>query len=101
MRFALIVILMTLPFYGKAQEYKKLRLAIGTGYGNVHSDYTSDNNTGNTLIFLEPSFRLSDRSSLGVRLEAVGPFIGGGKSVASYGLNGQYYLVRYSGENYR
>ena len=70
-----------------AQEYKKLRIGLGTGYANVGQEYTGSKNGSQILFYVEPSFRLNDKMSVGCRFE-----ITPGKSVASYTINGQYYL---------
>ena len=79
-----------------AQEYKKLRVGVGTGYANVVQEYIGYKNVNQVLFYLEPSFRLNDEISVGVRLE-----ITPGKSVASYTINGQYYWIRKSKSDLR
>jgi len=90
MKFVFFVI-MFCSVICNAQEYKKLRVAIGTGYASVGQEYREYSNGGQVLFFLEPSFRLNDKVSVGCRLE-VTP----GKTVASYTFNGQCYWVKKS-----
>ena len=73
-----------------AKEYKKLRVACGFGYtfSNGLSDF-------GLLIYLEPSYRLKDNLSVGLRLESAGlgfQFLSEYIHGASYTLNGQYYF---------
>jgi hypothetical protein len=84
MKFAFLILLCSTLC--SAQEYKKFRVGIGSGYANVRQEYTGEKNGSQVLFFAEPSFRLNDKVRVGCRLE-----ITHGKSVASYTINGQYY----------
>jgi len=79
-----------------AQTYKKLRIGIGSGYANVEQEYKEYENRDQVLFYLEPSFRLNDKISVGGRLE-----ITPGKSVASYTINVQYYWMKKSMADFR
>ncbi|MFY8036369.1 MAG: hypothetical protein ACOVMQ_04325 [Cyclobacteriaceae bacterium] len=91
----LLLIILGLGTSAFSQEYKKLRLLLGLGIGSIGSSgpiYSSMNDAGIILIFAEPSYRISQRFNLGLRLEAGGHVIGGGYAVTSYGIGGQYYF---------
>jgi opacity protein-like surface antigen len=82
-----------------AQEYKKFRVGLGLGYAMAGGNGSS----GGILIALEPSYRIQDNLSVGLRMEsaiitrgfsATVP-VGSSIDVAgigSYTLNGQYYF---------
>ena len=75
-----------------AQEYKKIK--VGCGFG-----YTLNNNLSDFgfLIYLEPSYRLKDNLSVGLRMESAAldfQFLSEYIHGASYTLNGQYYFGR-------
>src|SRR5689334_15149660 len=89
MKFAFLILLCSTLC--SAQEYKKLRIGIGSGYANVEQEYTGLENPNQILFYLEPSYRLNDKISVGGRLE-----ITPGKSIASYTINGQYYWMKKS-----
>jgi hypothetical protein len=98
MRLTTLLVFLATACY--AQEFKKLRLGIGSGYTQGSSGY-NDNSSNGMLLYLEPSYRINDRVSLGVRFEsAFGSLFGfaSGVTVASYGINGQYY---FSNNNFR
>ncbi len=96
MRLTLLLIFLAAAIH--AQEFKKLRAGFGFGYSIVGPNLNSPKSEGCLLISFEPSYRIKDRISIGVRLEAIGQLIGGGLNVASYGINGQYY---FSNEKFR
>lgn len=83
---------------GYAQDYKKFRVGIGLGYAAA-SGYGSG---GGVIFTLEPSYRLQDNLSLGLRYEAAAITRGYSQSVTganfdvagigSFTLNGQYYF---------
>ena len=89
MKFAFLILLCSTLC--SAQEYKKLRIGIGSGYANVGQEYTGSKDGGQVLFYAEPSFQLNDQIRVGCRLE--GTY---GKSIASYTLNGQYYWMKKS-----
>lgn len=97
MKLAVLLIFLSTSLY--AQQYKRLRVGIGLGWGNVIANYNYSGSNiqrseGPVLISLEPSYRFNDRIRVGVRLEAVGQLIGGGQNITSYGINGQYYFLK-------
>jgi len=61
----LCAMLLSTPAY--AQEYSKIRIAIGGGYGSTFGE----SNKGGLLVFAEPAFRISDKILIGVRFERV------------------------------
>jgi hypothetical protein len=84
--------------FSYAQDFKKFRVGIGLGYAKA-----SGNGSGGGVIFaLEPSYRLQDNISLGLKMEAAAVTRGysqdiGSASISvagigSYTLNGQYYF---------
>ncbi len=86
----LFSVLFATPLY--SQEYKKLRLQVGVGHGIVEQNYNSSERSGIVVIYAEPSYRIMQRIALGIRLEGGGSLNGGNFAIASYGLNGQYYI---------
>ncbi|HEY5744527.1 MAG TPA: outer membrane beta-barrel protein [Chryseolinea sp.] len=92
--FALTCILVA-----SAQNFKKFRVGVGVGYAKP----SGSGSQGGGLVYLEPSYRLSDVLSLGLRVESAIVARGlSGSSIdmerfdlsaqASYTLNMQYYL---------
>jgi hypothetical protein len=82
-----------------AQEYKKFRVGLGLGYALAGGNGSS----GGVLIALEPSYRIQDNLSLGLRLETALLTRGFSQAVpstvsidvaaiGSYTVNGQYYF---------
>ncbi|SHH93391.1 Outer membrane protein beta-barrel domain-containing protein [Chryseolinea serpens] len=82
-----------------SQNFKKFRVGIGVGYAKP----SGSGSRGGGLVYLEPSYRLSDALSLGLRVESAIVARGlSGSSVdmenfdlstqSSYTLNVQYYL---------
>jgi len=82
-----------------AQNFKKFRVGIGVGYARP----SGSGSQGGGLVYLEPSCRLGDAYSLGLRMEwaMVASGLSGSaidmesfdlSSQASYTLNMQYYL---------
>jgi hypothetical protein len=84
----------------QAQDYKKFRVGLGLGYAASGGSGSS----GGVLVALEPSYRLSDALSLGLRLETAALTRGfsedilasggsvGVAAIGSYTVNGQYYF---------
>lgn len=50
-----------------AQEYRKIRVGAGAGYGTTFGE----NRKGGPLIFAEPAILITDKVLLGIRLEGV------------------------------
>jgi outer membrane protein X len=86
-------------FAASAQNFKKFRVGIGVGYAKP----SGSGARGGGIVYLEPSYRLSDAISLGLRVESAIIARGlSGSSVdmenfdlsaqSSYTLNMQYYL---------
>jgi hypothetical protein len=83
---------------GYAQDYKKFRVGLGLGYAAASGNGSS----GGVIFTLEPSYRIQDNLSIGLRMEAAaitrglsGDATGVSINVAgigSYTLNGQYYF---------
>ena len=74
MKLVVLLIFLSTSLY--AQQYKRLRVGIGLGWGNVIANYNYSGSNiqrseGPVLISLEPSYRFNDRIRVGVRLEAV------------------------------
>ena len=86
----LFFVIFATPLY--SQEYKKLRLQVGVGHGIVEPNYNSSEGSGIVVIYAEPSYRITQRINLGIRLEGGGSLNGGNFAIASYGLNGQYFF---------
>ena len=92
--------------FSYAQDYKKFRVGVGLGYA-----VASGTGSGGGIIFaVEPSYRLQDNLSLGLKMEAAAiargysQAISSGASISvagigSYTLNGQYYFG--SGSSFR
>ncbi|HEV8514783.1 MAG TPA: OmpW family outer membrane protein [Cyclobacteriaceae bacterium] len=84
---------------GYAQDYHKFRVGLGIGYAGA-SGYGS---SGGILATIEPSYRVQDNLSVGLRLESAAITRGYSVSsstsydisvaaVGSYTVNGQYYF---------
>jgi Outer membrane protein beta-barrel domain len=82
-----------------AQEYKKFRVGLGLGYALA----SGNGGSGGILIALEPSYRIQDNLSVGLKLETAlltrgfSTAIPTGSSIdvaaiGSYTVNGQYYF---------
>jgi opacity protein-like surface antigen len=82
-----------------AQELKKFRVGLGLGYASAGGNGSS----GGILIAVEPSYRIQDNLSLGLRMESAlitrgfsGTVPAGAvidvAAIGSYTLNGQYYF---------
>lgn len=100
MRFCLTALfLMLVHTFGSAQEFKKLRVGIGAGYGVTSPTFFNSQSQSSPMIYFEPSYRLNDLISIGLRLEAIGQITGSGLNVASYSTNFQYYFL--SGNAFR
>lgn len=92
MRVRLIVFLLLSNIAALSQQFKKIRLGIGMGYVVTLPTYFSSQNEFSFVGSLEPSYRIDDQISIGIRLEAIGQIIGGGMNIASYSTNFQYNL---------
>ncbi|MEO8041356.1 MAG: hypothetical protein ABI646_01985, partial [Acidobacteriota bacterium] len=71
MRLILILLLLSVTCYGQ-QQFKKLRLGIGYGHTFDWPLYTGDERSTCGVIYLEPSYRINDRITLGWRMGARG-----------------------------
>jgi Outer membrane protein beta-barrel domain len=82
-----------------AQELKKFRVGIGLGYASAGGNGSS----GGVLFAVEPSYRIQDNLSVGLRMESAlitrgfsGTVTAGTSfdvaAIGSYTLNGQYYF---------
>ena len=88
----LLLLCFTLTTVAHSQEYKKIK--VGCGFG-----YTLSNNFVDfgLLIYLEPSYRLRDNLSVGLRMESAGldmELLSANIHATSYTLNSQYYFGR-------
>jgi hypothetical protein len=88
-----------------AQNFKKFRVGVGLGYAKP----SGSGSQGGVLAYIEPSYRLSDAISIGLRLESaiVARGLSGSdvdiesfnlSGLSSYTVNMQYYL---SAKNFR
>jgi hypothetical protein len=83
MRLTLLLIL--LATVSHAQEFKKLKAAVGLGVGYK----PSSGDFGMVIINFEPAYRVSDRTAVGVRIQnGFGP----ARSIFSYSAFGQHYF---------
>jgi outer membrane protein W len=87
----------TLITSAQSIDYRPFRFGLGTGFALP----AGDNAQGGILFYAEPSFRISDAIALGLRAELAAMALGTIDNtnvdldvawVASYTLNGQYYL---------
>ena len=72
---------------GYAQDYGRLRLALGGGQSSA---------SGSVLFFVEPSVRLSHKITLGFRQELFIP--SNARTATSTAVNAQYYLPSHKGK---
>ncbi len=91
-----------LAFYpAKAQEYRKLRLGAGTGFGATAGMQGS----GGPVFYLEPAFLITDKLLIGLRIEAASITRGLSRSIAidnpttQYG-SGSVFSQYYFGKKY-
>jgi hypothetical protein len=85
----LSIIILSIFFWtgGQSQEFKKIQVSIGTG---IASTLFTDSGP---LLYLQPSYHLSDKFMIGGRLESAFLFDENGSNiVASYGLSSKYYF---------
>lgn len=84
---------------GYAQDYKKFRVGLGLGYASASGNGSS----GGVIVTVEPSYRVQDNLSIGLRWEAAAVTRGYSQSLApgstidvaaigSFTVNGQYYF---------
>src|SRR4051812_15597929 len=87
----------------KAQEFRKFKVGIGTGFVKPAGKGSS----GGILLYLEPAYRATDNFQVGLRFESALVARGSATdtnvdlkvaAVNSYTINGQYY---FSNENFR
>ncbi len=99
MKFIYILIFtLFVATFSYAQEYKKFRVGLGVGYATAGGNGSS----GGAIITFEPSYRVQDNLSIGLRLETALVTRGysqntSGASISvaaigSYTVNGQYYF---------
>ena len=97
--FTLITLSLIMAVAVSAQDYKAFRVGLGLGYALGSGSGSS----GGVLIAVEPSYRLSDNLSLGLRWETAAITRGSTGTISptttidvaaigSFTLNGQYYL---------
>ena len=90
-RFSILLLFfLSISIVANAQEYKKIK--VGCGFGYVLSNSFVD---FGLLIYLEPSYRIRDNLSVGLRMESAGldmTLLTPNIHAASYTLNGQYYF---------
>lgn len=91
MKFRITVVLLLVisgPFV-RAQEYKKFRLGGGLGLNGIYNSLPDG-----FSLYIEPSYRLSDRMAVGVRVETMGQSAGREKIgvMGSYTVNANYYF---------
>ncbi len=90
-RLSLLLFILITSTAVSAQEFKKFKVGLGAGY-------VLTSNTDGIAIYLEPSYRVEDHISVGVRLELAGRVSGVNDEDfdigfhSSYTLNGQYYF---------
>jgi outer membrane protein W len=94
--FIAIFLVLTLAFAGYAQEYKKIKVGLGTGYA------FADGRISKVIFTIEPAYRIKDNLAVGFRLESAiierdvyGNTIGAEidySDIGSYTINGQYYF---------
>jgi hypothetical protein len=84
---------------GYAQDYKKFRVGLGLGYAAA----SGNGSGGGVIVTVEPSYRVQDNLSIGLRWEAAAITRGYSEDLASgstidvaaigsFTLNGQYYF---------
>jgi outer membrane protein W len=86
-----------------SQDFKSFRVGLGTGFASPAGSGAK----GGALVYLEPSYRVSDDFAIGLRAEvavmAQGTVFSGTNATsfhgtvsgnASYSLNGQYYFLK-------
>lgn len=87
-----LMVLIFLSTTALAQQYRPLRVGFGNGFVSPNS-----NSIIGILVYVEPSWRVSDRIALGMRIESMGRLSNVGSSdpvniLGSYTLSGQYYF---------
>lgn len=88
MKQLVLVAMLLLAINAEAQHYRKFLFSFDIGYP------TSSLNSGG-LFAMEPAYRLNDKILIGFRSEVIGFISMAGSSnssLASMGLNGQYYF---------
>jgi hypothetical protein len=76
------------------QNFRKIRVGFGLGYADSRTN-NGYSTTGAVVLYVEPSYRIRNHISLGVRIERL---VNSSFQVNSYGVNGQYY---FSNRNFR
>lgn len=97
-----MVMLASAAAFAQSSEFKPFRVGLGLGYASPQGDGAK----GGVLLYLEPSYRISDAIALGLRLETAimlrgTTFVTAGNTSSasgsvsasgSYTVNGQYYF---------
>jgi hypothetical protein len=76
------------------QNFRKIRVGFGLGYADSRTN-NGYSTTDAVVLYVEPSYRIRNHISLGVRIERL---VNSSFQVNSYGVNGQYY---FSNRNFR
>ena len=88
MRYSLLLLLMVISVSSFSQDYRRLNVGLGSGY-----IYGGDYAAG-VLLYFEPSYRMNNRISFGLRLEGLfGELERGFSGTGSYSLNAKYYFL--------
>lgn len=93
-----IMLVAAVAFTAQAQEFKKFRVGVGTGYAMASGTGAK----AGVLLYLEPAYRVQDQILVGLRFEAAAVVRGYDANVetgsisaslsGSQGVFGQYYL---------
>ncbi|HCW06979.1 MAG TPA: hypothetical protein DGG95_06400 [Cytophagales bacterium] len=95
MRYILLFFLISTVCY--SQDFRIFRFGIGLGSGSIAQESDLPEKSACSQLFLEPMFHLTNRSTLGQRIE----LSANEKSVLSLTLNYQYYLLKVSKISFR
>ena len=85
--FSILLSLVSFISYG--QEFRKVKVNFGFGQGSGLENYHQRGSVSTALIYLEPSYRLKDNLSIGIRFEGS---LDPSKNMGNYGIIGQYYF---------
>lgn len=96
--FTVVALIAVTAFASQAQEFKKFRVGLGTGYAMTSGKGAK----AGVLLYFEPAYRVQDQILVGLRFEAAAVVRGYADDVetgsvsaslsGSQGLFGQYYL---------
>lgn len=87
-KYLFYTLLMVAIFNGYSQEYKKFRVGIGGGLGYF---YNSGNSPMLSLVYIEPSFRITNNVVVGYKSEITLPFLE--DVITSQSITSQYYVL--------